>query len=243
LRTNAATDRRVPSTAQAAWLEQLGGADAYNRWIFDTIRPFVAGRTLEVGCGTGTFSRLLAGAAAHLTAVDIEAPFVAATERATAGCANTTVICADAALHPWPQSFDTIVALEVIEHIADDAGFLRTLGGALAPGGRLVLKVPALPALFGALDRAVGHHRRYDRRGLGARLAAAGLAVGPIAYFNVAGVLGWWLNGRVLGRTRPPGAQVRAFDAAVPLLRRIERLVPPPIGLSLFAVATRPVPQ
>ena len=241
--TNAATDRRAAPTAQAAWLEQLGGAEAYNRWIFDTIRPFVAGRTLEVGCGIGTFSRLLAGAAAHLTAVDIEAPFVAATERATAGRANTTVICADATQYPWPQSFDTIVALEVIEHIADDAAFLRTLGGALAPGGRLVLKVPALPALYGAYDHAVGHHRRYDRRGLGARLAEAGLEVATIAYFNAAGALGWWLHSRVLGRTRPSGAQVRVFDAAVPMLRRLERAVPPPFGLSLFAVATRSVPQ
>ena len=139
MRTNASTDRRAVPTAQAAWLEHLRGADAYNRWIFETIRPFVAGRTLEVGCGTGTFSRLLAGAAAHLTAVDIEAPFAAATERAIEGCTNATVICADATRYPWPQSFDTIVALEVIEHIADDAGFLRTLGTALAPGGRLVL--------------------------------------------------------------------------------------------------------
>jgi len=98
-----------------------------------------------------------------------------------------------------------------------------------------VLIIPALPAIYGAIDEAIGHHRRYTRPEVEQKLAAAGLAVEHVSYFNVLGVAGWYLNARVLRRRSVPGVQARMNDRLVPLLR-LERRLRPPVGMSLLAV-------
>jgi hypothetical protein len=102
----------------------------------------------------------------------------------------------------------------------------------------VVLIVPALPALYGAIDRAIGHLRRYSRAELEGKLAAAGFAVEHVRYFNVPGAIGWWLNARVLRRRTVPGFQAHLGDLLVPLLR-LERRLRPGFGMSLLAVGRR----
>src|SRR2546426_1068103 len=104
-----------------------------------------------------------------------------------------------------------------------------------APGGRVVLIAPARRALHGTTDVASGHHRRYSREEIDAKLRAAGLEVEHVSYFNLLGVVGWWLNARVLRRRSVPGLQARLNDRLVPLLR-LERRLKPPVGMSLLAV-------
>jgi SAM-dependent methyltransferase len=132
---------------------------------------------------------------------------------------------------------DTVVALNVIEHIADDVGALQSIASMLRGDGRAVILVPALPALFGSLDLALGHHRRYTRTSLRVQMQKAGFRVERTFYFNLTGILGWWLNGRVRRVPRIPLDQLRHFDRLVPLLRT-EDLVPLPLGQSLIAVGT-----
>ena len=96
--------------------------------------------------------------------------------------------------------------------------------------------VPALHALFGSIDRAIGHHRRYARDEIVAKLRASGLAVEHVRYFNLLGAPGWFLNSRVFGRKQVPGLQARVHDRLVPLLRLEERWKQPPFGMSLLAV-------
>ncbi|HTD26018.1 MAG TPA: methyltransferase domain-containing protein, partial [Candidatus Elarobacter sp.] len=136
--------------------------------------------------------------------------------------------------------FDTVVCANVLEHVADDAASLRAMRALLAPGGRVVLIVPALHALYGTIDAAIGHHRRYTREEIDAKLHAAGLEVEHVSYFNLLGMVGWWLNARVLKRRSVPGLQARLNDRLVPLLR-LERRLKPPIGMSLLAVGRAPV--
>ena len=138
----------------------------------------------------------------------------------------------------WARHLDTIVCLNVLEHIEDDRGVLRRLHDSLAPGGRLLLLVPAHQWLFGSIDRAIDHHRRYERAGLVRKLEEAGFLVEHTQFFNRLGVLGWWLNGKILGRTRVPGFQLHLQNLLVPLLRA-EMYAPLPFGLSLVAVARR----
>jgi SAM-dependent methyltransferase len=138
-----------------------------------------------------------------------------------------------------PLRFDTVVCANVLEHVADDAASLRAMRAVLAPGGRVVLIVPALRALYGTIDVAIGHHRRYSRAEIDAKLRAAGLEVEHVSYFNLLGVAGWWLNARVLRRRSVPGLQARLNDRLVPLLR-LERRLKPPIGMSLLAVGRVP---
>jgi len=135
------------------------------------------------------------------------------------------------------RRLDTVVALNVVEHIEDDIGALRTVAGLLAPGGRAVILVPALQAIFGSLDEELGHFRRYSRASLAAAFSAAGLGLERMFWYNRVGVFGWWLNARVRRVKRIPIAQLRAFDRLVPTLR-YERFLPLPFGQSLVAIGT-----
>ena len=137
------------------------------------------------------------------------------------------------------QLFDTIICLNVLEHVGDDVGSLVAMRGLLARGGRLVLLVPALPALYGTMDRALGHHRRYQRQPLAELLRATGYTVAHVEYFNLAGVAGWWFAGRVLRRGMIPAGALKVYDALVPLFR-LERLLPWRVGQSLIAIGQAP---
>ena len=225
---------------QDRWLDRLQTAGAYNRWIFSQVEPHLGPEVLEVGCGAGSFTVLLAAPGRAVHAVDIDAERVAAARQATSGLNQVEVEEADIAATGWRERFDTVVMLDVLEHIGDDSAILCRLHDALVPGGTLVLKVPAMPALYGAADRAVGHHRRYTRRGLDRTMREAGFEHAALWRFNAFGTVGWWLNSRVLGRAGPPTGQIRAFDTMVPLLRRLDVLARLGVGLSLFAAASRP---
>ena len=133
------------------------------------------------------------------------------------------------------QRFDTIICLNVLEHVEDDRGSLVAIRAMLAPGGRLVLLVPALPAIYGTMDRELGHHRRYQRAALADLLRSTGFNVAHTEYFNLAGVPGWWLAGRVLRRPMIPAGSLKLYDVLVPLFR-LERLLPWRVGQSLIAI-------
>ena len=224
---------------QDRWLARLKTADAYNGWIFAQIEAHLGADVLEVGCGAGAFTARLAAGARQVHAIDIDAASVAAVRRAV-GVPNVEVEQADIRSANWTERFDTVVMLDVLEHLEDDVAMAIRLRHALVPGGRLIVKVPAMPSLHGAQDRAVGHHRRYTAHGLDDVLRAADFADIQRWHFNVAGIAGWWLNGRLLGRAGPPAAQISLFETLVPVLRGLDVLTRFGIGLSLFAVAVKP---
>jgi SAM-dependent methyltransferase len=223
--------------AQDFWLENLGAADRFNRWVLSRFERHLGEDVLEVGCGLGNFTVLMAARGHRVTGIDIDPAYVETARKRLAGFAGVYVACGDATAADWSERFDTVVALDVVEHIEDDCAFLARLARVLKPGGKLVVKVPAAPSLMSTLDRVVGHHRRYDKRSLNETFRAAGLAPLSLSHFNVAGTLGWWLNGKVLKRATPPGEQVKAFETLVPLFRAAESIVPPPFGLSLIGIA------
>ena len=226
-------------SAQAAWLEGLEEAENFTRWVADEIAPFLHGRALEIGCGTGTYTELLARRCEEVIAVEIDPAFAARTRERFADRPRVRVVEGDARLLPELGRFDTIVMLDVLEHIEDDVAMLRSLQDRLSPDGRLVLKVPASPALYGTLDSAIGHYRRYSRRTLSQTAAQAGLDLIACRPFNLAAAPGWWLNGRLLKRTHPPQAQLRLYDRLVPVFRAVDRLTGPPLGTSWIAAARR----
>ena len=229
---------------QDQWLDHLQSATHYNQWIFSHTTPHLKGRTLEVGCGNGNFTTLIARQCPQLVAVDLNADYVAQTKARLGQCEHVEVITADATEMDCAQTFDTIILLDVLEHIEDDVDLLSRLRRYLTPGGTLLLKVPAIAPLYNSLDKSVGHHRRYTPETLRQAILSVNDASGQstftdpkIEYFNAVGILGWWLNGTVLKRTTPPGQQVGWFDRCVPLFQAIEDRLGAPIGLSLFATA------
>ena len=220
-----------------ATLEQLSGATRYNRWMFDRLHRWVGRRVLEVGSGIGNLSAYLVKSE-RLVVTDTRYEYL---DRLRARFAQHPNVAIERLYLPDEhgalagQHFDTIICLNVLEHVADDVRSLVAMRRLLARGGRLVLLVPALPALYGTMDRALGHHRRYQRGGLAELLRATGYTVTHIEYFNLAGVLGWWFAGRVLRREMIPVGSLKLYDALVPLFR-LEWLLPWRVGQSLIAI-------
>ena len=135
--------------------------------------------------------------------------------------------------------FDTVVCLNVVEHVEDDLLALRNIRSALQPGGRAIVLVPQDQSVYGTLDEVLGHFRRYSQAGLKARMEEAGFEVEQIFEFNRVTRPGWWWNGRVLRRRSFGRWQLRIFDALVPLWRRIDRAIPWK-GVSVIGVGRVP---
>jgi SAM-dependent methyltransferase len=226
-------------------LERLAAAAPnYNRWLFERVSPWVGRRVLEIGAGVGTMSAfLMNGARERVVLSDTDPHYLERLrERFAAGphvgVAQLRLPTFDPELAR--ERFDTVICLNVLEHVRDDMLSLGTMFRLLEPGGRLVLLVPSLPAIYGALDEALGHFRRYTPTELRRKYAAAGFRMGHLEYFNLAGVPGWWLTGRVLKRRLIPTGSLRWYDALVPLFR-LERWLPWRVGQSLIAIGERRV--
>ena len=225
----------------AATLERLATAVRYNRWMFDRLRRWVGNRVLEIGAGIGNLSAFLVDRE-RVVLTDTRPEYLSRLEARFAGHPNVAVerlYLPTKAGALEGESFDTVICLNVLEHVADDLGSLGTIHRLLGAGGRLILLVPALPVLYGTLDEALGHHRRYTRAELGTKFDAARFRLRHIEYFNLGGVPGWWFTGRVLRRRVIPAASFRLYDALVPLFR-LERLLPWRVGQSLIAIGERP---
>lgn len=226
----------------AATLDNLDGADNYAGWIFGLIEPHLGAEVLEVGAGHGTFTLMLAGKAKRVVASDRSERCASRLRERFAGQESVEVLhgSVDSAAAHGP--FDSVILINVLEHIEDDDGALREISGRLLrPGGRLVLWVPAFSLLYSDFDRRIGHYRRYRAPALRRQLAGAGYQVRELRYVNAAGAVAWLVLARFLRRTPTHGTPVKIFDRYfVPVLERLERRWHPPFGQSVLAVAVRP---
>jgi SAM-dependent methyltransferase len=211
----------------------------------DVIRPYIGNRVLEVGAGTGNMSVHLMPRAIYW-ATDINPHYLdyLATLRATRPYLRVAYTNAtDPGSFPKGQTFDTVVCLNVVEHVDQDVTALRNIWESLDEGGRAIVLVPCGPELFGTLDEILGHVRRYTEAGLIEVATQAGFQVERLLKFNRAGVLGWWLNGRVLRKKTFDLGQIRMLNILTPLFRLLEPVLPLP-PLSLIAIlrkeASRP---
>ncbi|HYL20149.1 MAG TPA: class I SAM-dependent methyltransferase [Gemmatimonadales bacterium] len=227
----------------AATLERMAAAPRYNRWMFERLRPWVGRRVLEVGAGIGNMSAFLVDRE-RAVLTDTEPHYLARLRESFGDRPNVRVVELRLPAfdpHLVAERVDTVFCLNVLEHIEDDGASLAAMRQLLGPGGRLVLLVPALRPLYGTLDQALGHFRRYARGEVVGKLEAAGFRVGHVEYFNLGGVPGWWLASRVLRRPMISTAALRCYEALVPLFR-LERWLPWRVGQSLIAIGEVPPP-
>lgn len=219
------------------------GAPNYNRWLAGTFDKWAGARVLEIGAGIGTITAHLALGRELVTAFEVDPFYVRRLKNRFRGLPQVEPYQGDVALADWEslatRRFDTIVLSNVLEHIADDAAAVQKFAKILPPGGALIIFVPALPQLFGSLDEAVGHHRRYTQESLRGVLEANGFEVETLQWMNLVGIPGWFLNGRVLKKRVLPPLQLRLYDLLAPTLASIEAHVSLPVGLSLLAVGRR----
>jgi 2-polyprenyl-3-methyl-5-hydroxy-6-metoxy-1,4-benzoquinol methylase len=230
------------SLALRATLDKLAELDRYNHWIYEQIAEALGNRILEVGSGTGNITQFLCAKDCQVMATDVVPGYRSILQRSFGEMPNVKIgkfdLTVKAPEELLKHTFDTVVCLNVLEHIEDDHFALRQMREVLMPGGKLALLVPAHQILFGELDRAVGHYRRYEKRELTEKLKHAGFQVRKIKFFSFAAVLPWLINGRLLKRDYLPTGQASLANRLVPLLK-LERLIGPPFGLSLIAIAEK----
>lgn len=223
-------------------LVQMASANRFNRWMADTIAPFVAGDVFEAGAGIGNMTTLLFRPGSRYVAAELEPEHLDHLQTrlpqhpdlATAECN----LLKQSDLAPFAGQIDTVVCLNVLEHIEDDVEVLRNLRSLLRCSGRAIILVPQGPRAYGSLDRVLGHYRRYTKTEFQRKIATAGFHLERIIEFNRVTFPGWYLNSRVLKRKTLSGAQLRFVDLLVPVWRRIDRFLPWP-GTSLIAIAAR----
>lgn len=216
-------------------------AARYNNWVFGRAGKELGSRVVDVGAGLGTFTDLAARTAERVVALEPDAELVDLLTKRFGGVHNVRVIAGDTTgLTPELVGFDvdSVLCLNVLEHVGDDDDALSRVREVLSPGGKLFLLVPAHRWLFGSLDRSAKHERRYEKRGLRELLSASGFEVRELRHVNPLGIVGWFIWGRILGAPGLPAGPLSAYDRLVPLLRALDA-VRLPIGLSLWAVAER----
>ncbi len=236
----------APDSIEAVGVETLlrmADVTAYNDWVFRRIRPYLGDRLLEVGSGIGNMSGYYADRDL-LVCVDLLAESLDLVRAKLGDRPNLVMVqgdvCAESTIARLGGfRFDTAVMLNVLEHIGDDAAALEAIHRVLAPEGRLVLLLPAEHYLYGTLDRALGHFRRYEPDDVRALVPAAGYEIELLEYMNLPGILGWFLNGRVLRRQLLPRPQLAAFNTLAPLFERLEGSVAPPRGQSLLVICRK----
>jgi SAM-dependent methyltransferase len=222
---------------QTEVLETLSDAWRYRRWLADLALPYLGDDPIEIGSGLGGYAAEWARRVPRLTASEADAGrLVELKDR----FADVPGVCVRQLALPADEvaEHSAAVAVNVLEHVPDDVGALRSMAALVRPGGAVVIIVPAFPFLMSAFDRAIGHVRRYTRRATLLTLERAGLRPEVVRYVNPIGVFSWLLAVRALGITPRNGTLIRMFDAvAVPPQRFLERYVAPPFGQSVFAVA------
>ena len=216
--------------------------DAVDQWLYEEIAPYLGRRVLEIGCGLGNFARHLTDRELYL-GTETSAESIEHVREEFAGHATMQFTVADATAPAFVDfarhGIDTVFSLNVFEHIEDHLAALRNARDVLQPGGRLILVVPAHMRLYGSIDKAIGHYRRYDKQMMAGLFLQVGLDCLTQKYINALGALGWWANGRLRKQDTPPSGQLRLFNRVVPTIKRVERTVPMPFGISLLAVAQR----
>lgn len=235
-------------------LERDAEQPNYRRFQLSLIAPHCGASVLEVGAGLGEFSAQLSGLE-RLVVTDVDPDGLEVLRRRFADRPEVEVrrLALDgpdldgahpdgvARLDPPLAPVASVVAINVLEHLDDDVGALRSLARLTVAGGTIILWVPGYQQLYGEFDRLVGHVRRYTPAGLRAACVRAGLEVVTVRPVNLLGALAWWLAVRQGGARAPRPRLVRLYDrAVVPLTRRLEAVVRPPFGQSILCVARRP---
>ena len=223
-------------------LHSLEKAQLFNRWMAQSIEPYVGARVLEIGAGIGNITSWLLPRDFYV-ASDINPHYLDYLQNVALGKPYLDVDRIDledaSCFERWKGRFDTVVCLNVLEHVRDPLQSLRNIYNALEPGGRLVLYVPQGQHLYSSLDEVLGHRCRYDKEMLGRELREAGFEVNLFRDFNHFAVPGWYVNGKILKKRSFSRVQLKVFNMLVPVLRRVDPLVPGR-GLGIIAVATRP---
>lgn len=223
-------------------LHMLSRVKRYTAWQYRAIQPYIGKRILEVGCGIGVLTKLLRSNG-FVVAMDCDEDYIKVIK--SQFCDNNDVItiigdiCNKEILDVAKYNFDTVICMNVLEHIEDDAGALRNMYSILQKNGKLIVLVPAIPFFYGAIDKNLGHFRRYMKKDLQKKMSSCGFKIEKNFYFNLIGAIGWFISSRVLNKKIIPENQAMCVEKLTPILSLSESLFKPPLGLSVIAIGSK----
>lgn len=230
-------DQRV----QGEVLEGLAEACNHRRWFADFAVPYLGESPIEVGSGLGDYADLWARQVARFTATEANPDRLVDLKERFADRERVEVRELRLPSEEVGQ-YSAAVSYNVLEHIEDHVGALRSMARLVRPGAPVVIVVPAFPVAMSRIDIATGHVRRYTRRSLAAAFEEAGLRVERMEYANSIGLLCYFLTAKLLRMAPRRGPLIRIYDRfAAPVCRWLESRVQPPFGQSVLGVARTPV--
>ena len=221
-------------------LESMSFAVNYHKWIINELKPFFGNTVVEVGAGRGDLSALLLQTGLNkLFVFEPSSNLFPVLKTKVEGWSRIKAINEFFNPDLVPNTIDSILYINVLEHIEDDRAELLNAYRALPVGGFLLLFVPALPQLYSEFDRSVGHFRRYYKKELIQRVEEAGFEVEKARYFDLAGIIPWYVNFVLLKNSFSAGS-VTAYDKlVVPPMRVFEKWLAPFIGKNVLLVARK----
>lgn len=228
-------------------LAVISQAGAFNRWMYTTIAPWCQGKLLEIGSGVGNLSQFFLAKEQFIHLTDLRAGYCAQLEEQFGehphclGVSQVDLVAPDFETRyaDLLGQFDSVFALNVVEHIEDDLLALANARLLLRQGGRLVILVPAYQWLYTKIDQGLGHYRRYTVPTLSQAMTQAGLTVVHQQYFNAMGILAWWISGKLQRNEQIPEGQMQLYNTFVPIFKGIDALVGRRLGLSAVAIGER----
>jgi SAM-dependent methyltransferase len=225
-----------------AFLNNLTGTPQYLSWMTRLLRAHLGDTVLELGAGIGNIAGRLMSRRLHYVAAEKDPLYLHALRNRFLRTPNVSVLKLDPE-EPCDYSsvgerFDTVLCVNVLEYVQDPGALVESAASLLASGGSIILLTPQSQALFGSLDKTLGHRRRFSRNDLETLLQKRGLTVRRMVQLNKIGTPGWWLYGKILRRKHINKVMLKLFDKTVWIWRRIDGLLPWP-GLSLIVLATK----
>jgi ubiquinone/menaquinone biosynthesis C-methylase UbiE len=226
-------------------LEIISENSRFNDWMYRHIRAGLnekMGNILEVGSGLGTISEKIIrdmGPSSHITLTDVSVTYVQSLKTKYSSFKNVSVSIMDLNIREeysriGYEKYDSIIAINVLEHIKDDLLALHEIYKMLTKGGTLIILVPCHKFLYNVIDKNIGHYRRYTKKGLYDKIKETNFTTVCMHYFNTMGVVGWYLNGNVLKNAGISPTASRWFDRLVPFLDYLDRITFNRTGLSLI---------
>ena len=224
-------------------LELLSQTRRFNDWIYEQILPALKGDVLEVGSGIGTFSEKIIRDLpnSNIIVTDVSSHYIKQLEENFCNSSKNNVSSSKLDLNCKEdyekigfEKFDSIVAINVLEHVEHDEFALQELYKMLRRGGILIILVPCHKFLYNAIDKDIGHFRRYTKNDLELKIKRTQFNVDRVFYFNMLGIIGWYLNGNLAKSAKVNGTASKIFDQTVPISRFVEKVVGRRIGLSLI---------
>lgn len=229
---------RINNYTGTSTLESMSLANYYNKWSYDQFSKYLNGEILEIGCGIGSFTSSLLNKG-NVIAIDIDQNLI---KQARQQNNQAKIGYGDIEKEEYffgKKQFDTVVCINVLEHIKNDETALNNIFKLLKKDGNLILLVPIHQFLYGEIDKNIGHFRRYDPAGLVDKIKRLGLNIILAKKLNLLGAVGWFFAGRIFKDKHIEPGKIQIFNILAPLFLFLEKFIEPPLGTSVLIIAKK----